>query len=126
MARRDGLHEMLWRILASFGVGLWDPLNFETMSLQDAIDQEARRHVYFQPPPSLRIAYPCIVYSLSNIDTKFADNRPYAHQRQYSLTVIDKNPDSAIVDRVAELPRCSFDRMYTADNLYHWAFSIYY
>lgn len=126
MAQRDGLHNLLCEILASFGVWLWDPFNFETQNLQDAINQEARRHVYYQPPPSFRIAYPCIVYSLSSIDTKFADNIPYAHQKQYSVTVIDKNPDSMIVDKVANLPRCSFDRMYTADNLYHWAFTIHY
>lgn len=103
MGQRIDLHNKLCEILASFG-----------------------RNVYYQPPPSHKIAYPCIVYSLSNIDTKFADNIPYIHQKQYSLTVIDKNPDSVIADKIASLPRCSFDRPYTADNLYHWVFTIYY
>lgn len=126
MVRRAGLHEWLCGILASFGVWLWDPLNFEVDDLQAVIEKEARRHVYFQPPSNIRIAYPCIVYSLSDIDSKFADNMPYMHQRKYSLTIMDKNPDSMIVDKVAQLPRCSFDRAYTADNLYHWVFIIYY
>lgn len=108
MGQRAGLHNLLCNILRSLG------------------DTNASDHVYFQPPSNIRIAYPCIIYSLANIDTKFADNIPYAHQRQYSLTVIDKNPDSLIVDKVASLPRCSFDHPYTADNLNHWAFSIYY
>lgn len=126
MGRRDGLHAQLCDILASFGVWLWDPFNFETDDLQSAIKKEAKRHVYFQPNTNIRIAYPCIVYQLSDIDAKFADNIPYIHQRKYSLTVIDKDPDSMIVDKVAALPRCSFDRPYVADNLYHWVFTIYY
>lgn len=108
MGRRVDLHEKLCDVLSPFA------------------EQDARRHVYYQPPPNVRIAYPCIIYSLSDIDTKFADNIPYVHLRRYSLTVIDKDPDSMIVDKVSNLPRCSFDRMYIADNLYHWTFSIYY
>lgn len=126
MGQRAGLHALLCEVLASFGVWLWDPFDFVRDDLQAAIEREAKRHVYYQPPPNVQIAYPCIVYSLSNIDTKFADNVPYMRQKQYDLTVIDKDPDSMIVDKVSNLPRCSFDRMYIADNLYHWTFSIYY
>lgn len=126
MVRRAGLHNILCGILSSFGVWLWDPFEFETDDTQEAIEQEAKRHVYFDPPTGFRIAYPCIIYSLADIDTQFADNLPYRHQRRYTVTVIDKNPDSSIVDKVLALPRCSFDRHFTADNLHHWAFSIYY
>lgn len=126
MAQRDGLHNILCDILASFGVWLWDPFEFEKDDIQSAIVEEAKKHVYFQPPTGFRIAYPCIIYSLAKIDTKFADNNPYFHQRRYTVTVIDKNPDSKIVDKVLQLPRCSFDRPYVADNLHHWVFSIYY
>lgn len=126
MGQRAGLHALLCNVLSSFGVWLWDPLNFTTDDLQTAIEREAKRHVYYQPPSNIKIAYPCIVYSMSDIDTKFADNIPYMRQKQYNLTVIDKDPDSMIVDKVSHLPRCTFDRMYIADNLYHWTFSIYY
>jgi len=82
--------------------------------------------VHFQPPQNYRLTYPCIIYSLADIDTMFADNKPYLHQRKYTVTVIDRNPDSKIPNGVLQLPRCSFDRPYTADNLYHWVFTIYY
>lgn len=45
---------------------------------------------------------------------------------RYELTVIDKNPDSDILDRVASLPMCAFERHYTADNLNHDVYNIYY
>lgn len=83
-------------------------------------------NVYFQPPESLKLVYPCIVYKLGDIDTTFAGNKPYSHGIKYSLTIIDKNPDSLIIDKFKYLPLCSFDRHYVADNLNHYNFNLYY
>jgi hypothetical protein len=84
------------------------------------------RNVYFQPPPTLEMNYPCIVYNLDDINTKFADNQPYAFDKRYSLTVIDKDPDSSIIDKVIMLQKCIFDRHFVADNLNHNIFIIYF
>jgi len=81
-------------------------------------------NVYFQPPPSFMMSYPCVVYNRSNIRTKFADNLPYLHRKQYTLTVIDANPDSEIPDKVADLPTCIFDRHFVSDNLNQDVFNI--
>lgn len=81
-------------------------------------------NVYFQPPSSFQMEYPCIVYSRSDIDAKFANNLPYIHTKQYILTVIDSDPDSEIPDNVALLPRCSFDRSFKSDQLNHDVFNI--
>ena len=84
------------------------------------------RNVYFQPPATVKMKYPCIVYSLSSIKTKFADDRPYNCQRRYQVISIDPNPDSIVPDKLAALPMCLYDRSYTADNLNHNVFNIYY
>lgn len=84
------------------------------------------RQVYFQPPESVKMKYPAIVYSRNRIDNEHANDGVYIQSPSYSITVIDKNPDSDIVERVSRLPRCRFDRHYTADNLNHDAFTIYY
>lgn len=84
------------------------------------------RNVYFQPPPTIQMKYPCIVYNLDDMDTKFADNNPYRVERRYSLTVIDKDPDSPIIDKVALLQKCIFDRHFVSDNLNHNVFIIYF
>ncbi len=84
------------------------------------------RQVYFQPPSSIRMKYPAIIYSRSRIGNKFANDFIYNQSYQYSITVIDEDPDSEIVERVSKLPMCSFDRHYTADNLNHDTFTIYY
>lgn len=84
------------------------------------------RNVYFQPPESIKINYPAIVYTLDDIDHIYADNGVYSFFKQYSITVIDKNPDSTIVERIASLPKCRFSRYYVSDNLNHWNFVIYF
>lgn len=83
-------------------------------------------NVYFQPPATVKMQYPCIVYHRDGADTKFADNRPYSIKKRYLVTVIDRNPDSVIPDKVAQLPLSTHSQFYTADNLNHDVFSLYF
>lgn len=84
------------------------------------------RNVYFQPPETLKISYPCIIYTRDYAVTNFADNNPYTHTKRYSVTVIDKNPDSLIPDKIAALPLSTFVRHFTADNLNHDIYNVYF
>jgi hypothetical protein len=84
------------------------------------------RNVYFQPPANVEMQYPCIVYQRDDADTKFADNIPYSRAVRYQVTVIDRNPDSDIPGKVASLPFCIFNRFFTAGNLNHDVFNLYY
>lgn len=82
--------------------------------------------VYYQPPSSVSLSYPCIIYEISQQDVKHADDMNYRLKKRYTITVIDKNPDSLIPDKVRDLPLCSYDRHYTIDYLHHDVFNIYY
>lgn len=83
-------------------------------------------HVYFQPPESFKMSYPCIVYSRSSTSAKYADNLKYLFKKRYQVTVIDQNPDSAIPDKVSNLPYCAFERHFAADNLNHDIYYLYF
>lgn len=83
-------------------------------------------NVYFQPPENIKLIFPCIVYKRDYADTKFADDRPYRHTLRYQITVIDPDPDSAIPLKVAALPQSLFNRFYTADNLNHDVYIVYF
>lgn len=83
-------------------------------------------HVYFQPPANLQMEYPCIVYARDDIDVLFADNSPYRLIKRYMVTVIDRDPDSVIHEKVAALPMCVFNRYFTADNLNHDVFTLHF
>ena len=101
MNRRLELHKLLVKILGS-------------------------SNVYFQPPESVKLKYPAIIYSLDGINKNYADDITYVTGCEYSITVVDKNPDSEIVDRMVSLPACRFNRFFVSDNLNHTVFTITY
>jgi hypothetical protein len=81
---------------------------------------------YFQPPVSVKMTYPCIVYARSTGVSKYAGNLPYANFKGYSVTVITQDPDSPIPDKVAELPTSRFERYYAVNNLHHFVYRLFY
>jgi hypothetical protein len=83
-------------------------------------------NVYFQPPPNVKMEYPCILYRRDYELAEHADDLPYRRTKRYLVTVIDRNPDSDIPDRVAALPLCTYDRFYTADNLNHDVYKLFF
>ncbi len=99
MRNRTELHEILCEILGS-------------------------RHVYFQPPESVKIIYPAIVYSRENYDNDFANNEVYNTKRKYQVTYISKDPDSLIPDKLNRFRYARFSRRFVSENLYHDVFEI--
>ena len=102
LQNRLGLHDVLTEILGS------------------------EENVYFQPPESIRLEYPAIVYSLQNLETKHAGNRPYSMDARYQVAYIDRDPDSDKIRQLAMLPKCRHERHFKADNLNHYIFIIYF
>lgn len=84
------------------------------------------RNVYYQSPETIKMEYPAIRYSKSDIKTKFANDKPYVHKKQYTIIVIDRKPDNAVIDEILKLPMCTYDRHYTSDNLHHDVMTLYY
>lgn len=84
------------------------------------------KNVYYQPPASVRMNYPAIVYSRSNIENRHADDDVYMQAYFYEVIVIDEDPDSEVIENISKLPGCRFDRHYTSDNLNHDVFTLYY
>lgn len=84
------------------------------------------KNVYYQPPESIKLKYPCIIYSLTDIYTRNADDRHYTMQKVYTITAISRDPDNTIAESILEFPKTRFDRRYVADNLYHDILTLYY
>ncbi len=82
--------------------------------------------VYSQPPPSVKMVYPCVRITYNRVDNVNADNIHYLKRRSYTLTVIDYDIDSEISEKIGELPYCSYDRFYTANELNHFVYTLYY
>lgn len=87
---------------------------------------ELNKNVYFQPPESMRLVYPAIVFKFSKPQNTFADDEVYKQSEFYEVTVIDRDPDRAIAKKVSKLPRTRFVTSFVSDNLYHEIYTIYY
>lgn len=102
MASRLNLHEELCEILGS-------------------------RNVYFQSPASVKMQYDAIRYELGGKDLNYANNKIYKSMNKYEGVIITRDPDATIPDKLlAHFEMCSFGRPYTADNLNHYPFTLYY
>lgn len=84
-------------------------------------------NVYFQPPESVKLDYPCIIYSKGTPDIKHADNKCYIFTQCYNVTVIYDDPDMEITkDLLGHFLMCSPGRSFSVDNLYHDTLTLYY
>jgi hypothetical protein len=82
--------------------------------------------VYFQPPSNVQMSYPAIVYNRDYRYAGFADNKPYATKTRYQVTVIDRDPDSLIPDKVGSMPLSTYVRHFTVDQLNHDIYDLYF
>lgn len=84
-------------------------------------------HVYFRSPSSERMVYPCFRYDLDDIDIKSADNMPYKTTKAYLVTYITDDPDDDMSEALfSAFQHIKFVRPYTADNLNHFVYKIFY
>lgn len=82
-------------------------------------------NVYFQPGPNVQMEYPCIVYSRDGLYRVDADDALYYGKIRYVVTLIEKNPDSPVLEKLWKLQFSEYSRHYTFDNLHHDVFEIY-
>lgn len=83
-------------------------------------------NVYFQPPATVQMAYPAIVYRWDFANTQHADNVPYRRTKRYSVTYIAREPNNPEPDKLGNLPMSTFERSFVAGNLNHYVFNIYF
>lgn len=84
------------------------------------------RNVYYTPPGTVTMKYPCVVYKKNNLTQKYADGTTYKSDNRYSVTFIGRDPDWNVPYELLKLPYCSFDRDFDSDNLHHTVFNLYF
>ena len=99
----------------------------DRLDLQELLERLlGSEHVYYRPPENVKMIYPAIKYSKQSIMSEHANDGKYIMKDNYQLTVIAKLPDHPVIKKLLELPYCSYDRHYIADNLNHDVLRIYY
>ena len=82
---------------------------------------------YFQPPETLKMEYPCIVYEKDGIKLEHADNIRYLKMDRYTLKLIHRDPDNELPYKLLEhFEYISYGQRYIANNLYHDTLTLYY
>ena len=96
--------------------------------LQLILEQKlGSRNVYFQPPESLKIDYPAIIYSHKKYDKVYANNRKYLQKNKYSVTLIYNDPElEDVISNLLEMEYCSHDAHSVSNNLNHDMFTLYF
>lgn len=84
------------------------------------------RNVYFDPPTSIKISYPCIIYKLSKHNSTYANGKKYVKKTSYDVILVDKNPDSTYCQAIEDMEYCTHDRTYRTDGLSHYAYTLFY
>ena len=96
------------------------------IDLHNLLLKLAGPNVYYQIPSNMKMKYPAVKYEREKIENNHADNMVYSQNTFYTITVISKDPDEPIVEKISKIPTCEYDRGYMIDNLYHTVFKIYY
>lgn len=85
------------------------------------------QNVYFQPPSSVVLKYPCIIYSRKKIVQRAADNLNYIVRVGYQITCISRDPDNPIpMTLMNSLQMIYWENEYVTENLYHTILTLYY
>lgn len=94
------------------------------LELQTLLEQLlGTRQVYFQPPESIKMKYPCIVYTIDDIPVEYADDYQYKTHERYLVTYITKDPDDSLVETLWKEKGFRFDRRFNSDNLHHFVYT---
>lgn len=81
--------------------------------------------VYFRPPNTNILSYPCIVYDRSNYPTVYGNDVPYVVGEQFEVTFISNEPGLDRGVDILNLPNSSHSTTFRQDNLVHEVFVVY-
>ena len=85
------------------------------------------RNVYFQPPATIKLHYPCIVYSAGEDPVRYADNNHYLKADCYEVQIIAKDPTFELFETFTSKWQYAREKPpFTADNLNHHNYTVYF
>lgn len=84
------------------------------------------KNVYFQPPTSVSLKYPCFVYSFEGIDTIKANNGNYIKSYRYEITHIYKKLDNRMTEKILDsFQMISQNNCIVVDGVYNENFTLF-
>ena len=85
------------------------------------------KNAYFQPPKTVMLRYPCVIYRLDNIDKTNADDKAYVTTNRYLVTYVTEDPDDEMIfELIKHFQMISWSGSFTSDNLNHYNYNLYF
>lgn len=86
-------------------------------------------NVYYDPPTSIQMKFPCFRFTMNNTNVTYADNFTYLRKPRWTVTYITRD-----VEDIEPLIKDMFDNFkylvqetqFKAENLQHVVFNLYY
>lgn len=91
---REGLHQFLVAILGS-------------------------AEVYMDPPENLKMRYPAIVYTRTDVRQQYADDGVYLCSDKYEIVVVSRTPMHPATTKLLQTARVRFNKHYVVNGLHH-------
>ena len=86
-------------------------------------------NVYYDPPTSIQMKFPCFRFTMNNTDSKYADNLSYLRTKRWAITFITRDVeelDDVINQMLIKFKYCTHETTFKADNLNHAVFNLYF
>ena len=86
-------------------------------------------NVYYNPPSSVSMNFPCFRFNENNTYSIRADNKAYLNTRRWLITYIttDEEEVETVIDKMlGYFQMCNNESVYKADNLVHIVFNLYF
>lgn len=96
-------------------------------NLHEELVSLGAKKTLFQPPPSVQLEYPAIIYTTKSTYTTNADNKVYTGHRFYQIELIDPDPDTPLIDALLnKFSMIKHVNNFKTSNLNHNVFDLYY
>lgn len=84
-------------------------------------------NIYFQPPPGIKLKYPCVIYNWVGGTKEAANNKGYMYTRQWNVLYITPDVKASTPMRMLQdIATSEFNRTYYTNGLSHTVLNIYY
>lgn len=96
------------------------------IELHHQLEQSFGVKAYYQPPESMKLTYPCVVYSFETFNTRNANNMPFVINERYKVSYLHKNVDDSRCKAVLrDFDKITHTQHYVTNGVYNDIYYIY-
>ena len=116
LVQRLSVERMLIDVLSTHDHWLWDTFNFREHTVPIAIENESRRHIYYDPEAGTTFIQPSITYHLVS-ETQGST--------RYMIYIIDEKHPSQLAVDASETLDMTLNETFQSGGFYYYSYNLY-